>query len=369
MSYGLIDYNTLDAIADAIREKTNANVNYYPREMPNAIRQIPTGGGGTGFESPVMFSISQYMYPNYSYDPPTQMNLANAIAFEVASQMPANAIVFDDDAQWGLGPGRLKFYKYTGSINSKNFQWNSDKYNNAEYPYDLVDETFTGEIYGLCPTEGAINKVSILDMSHMFDYGYYLRQAICGDYTTSLSFAFNYCTNIYGAAVCGPNVEDMSGAYRYCTKLETAVVGPNVKNLYMAFAYDEYIYGDVEIEKAYDLGQAFIGCNHLANVYLGTNKLGDVEFGSYSEYKYLQGAFSRSNYVTRRNIILANKNSYDLFVQTNEARSNTVYAVGCILSDEEVLAEPLPINVNNNTYNAIRYKCNTTTNVYVYCME
>ena len=368
MSYGLIDYNTVSAIASALREKTNSNANYYPRDMANAIRQIPTGGGGAGFESPVMFSISQYMTPNYAYDPHTQINLTNAVAFEVASQMPVNAMVFDSDAQWDFGGGKLKFYKYTGSYNTQICQWNSEKYNNGEYPYDLVDTTVTGEIYGLCPTEGTTNKVSILDMSHMFDYDYKISKAFCGEYTTSLRFAYNYCPNLIEAA-CGPYVEDMSGAYRYCPNLRTAVVGPNVKNLSQAYMYDEYIEGDVEIPKAYILKDSFNGCNRLANIYLGTDKLGDIEYGTYAAYTALSMAFARSNYSIRRNIVLANKNSYDLFVQTNASVGNIVSALNCKLADEEVLAEPIEINVNNNGYNVVRYKCNTTTNVYVYCME
>ena len=41
----LITEGTLDNIADAIREKNGENHLYYPREMPAAIRRIPTGSG------------------------------------------------------------------------------------------------------------------------------------------------------------------------------------------------------------------------------------------------------------------------------------------------------------------------------------
>lgn len=42
----LITESTLDEIADAIREKNGETFKYYPREMPSAVRRIPTGTGG-----------------------------------------------------------------------------------------------------------------------------------------------------------------------------------------------------------------------------------------------------------------------------------------------------------------------------------
>lgn len=42
----LITESTLDEIADAIREKNGESFKYYPREMPSAVRRIPTGTGG-----------------------------------------------------------------------------------------------------------------------------------------------------------------------------------------------------------------------------------------------------------------------------------------------------------------------------------
>lgn len=42
----LITESTLDNIADAIREKNGESFEYYPSEMPAAVRRIPTGTGG-----------------------------------------------------------------------------------------------------------------------------------------------------------------------------------------------------------------------------------------------------------------------------------------------------------------------------------
>lgn len=53
----LVDHNTLSAIAESIREKKGSGEKMKPAMMPDAIRSIPSGGGGTEVDEslPVRF--------------------------------------------------------------------------------------------------------------------------------------------------------------------------------------------------------------------------------------------------------------------------------------------------------------------------
>ena len=358
MAYGLVDHNTMANIANAIRSKTGSNAIYYPRDMARAIEQIETGGDA-GLDVPVMFSIAKYMLPNYSYQ--GAVNLSASVAFEVKSQMPVDATVIDYNAQWHLGGSNnnLKFYMRTGEYNTQNYQWNSDKYNNGEFPYDLVDVVKTGTIYGLCAA-GNVNKVSVLCMDHMFEFASNITKPFCGEYTTSMKNAYGYCSQLTEAA-CGPYVEDMSAAYHHCAMLPSAVVGPNVTNMQQAYMYCDYVEGDVEIDKAYLLKESFYGCNRLANIFIGSTRIEN-------DYNHLYNAFSRSGFNSiRRNIVLANIESFNNFMAFGY--QNNIYAVGCKLPDEDEYLEPVSVNVANKSYDVVRCRYNTSTNVYVYCME
>ena len=77
MPYGLIDYDTLNNIAKAIRYKANSNAQYYPRDMATAINGIRSGGG---LDEPTFYSLQQFY--QYYYD---QSSFPSLYEFEITN--------------------------------------------------------------------------------------------------------------------------------------------------------------------------------------------------------------------------------------------------------------------------------------------
>lgn len=82
--------------------------------------------------------------------------------------------------------------------------------------------------------------------------GYKIHNLECGNYVTTMDYAFTQCYNITKRGVCGPNVTSMIGTYQY-TDINQAVIGNNVERLTEAFAHslisENYLkfYGEVPI--------------------------------------------------------------------------------------------------------------------------
>lgn len=347
MSYGLIDYDTIHSIADALRNKTNYNGNYYPRDMARAINNLSAGGG---FSSPIMYSIKAYKENTYD---DTVINFRAAVSFEIVNELPSYVTIIDNDAQWSQSSENipLTFYYRGGSYNTQEFVWNQAKADNEVYPYDLRNVTKGGLILGLYTNSPNINKTSIMSMDTIFQDTSNITVPICGPYTTSMKNAYAWCSNLL-YPVCGNNVEDLAYAYIGCYNIRSANVGPNVKNLYSAYSACLWIDTDVEIEKAFIITNAFSGCNNIKNIYLGSELV--------NKDSYVQNAFYRSWYNHRRNIVVRHNTSYNYL---------TNYAIGADYDDEEVYQTPININVNNHDYSVVKCKYNTQRNIYVYCME
>lgn len=285
MSYGLIDYNTLHNIGEAIRYKTNVDVNYYPREMPTAINAIQTSGGG--FAEPVGYSTKKY-YTN-SYDNKI-IERYNFIGFETTNELPENAEIIDEHAEWpGMSPGQMVFYKrWQNNIVCERHLYNSD---NGQYYYGNVSNV-NGWFYGVCVNNTyTARQGSFIDISNLANGCYNFSFAHCGPYTTSMVEAYSYCGNLV-TAVCGPNVIDMTNAYACdgnlrdaacgnlvqkmcnayycCYNLESAVIGSNVTNMANAYERCSKITGTISLtENLKDISGAFINC------------LGVTEFNGY----------------------------------------------------------------------------------------
>ena len=271
MAYGLIDYNTLKDISDALREKTNSNANYYPRDMARAISQIKTSDGG--LDEPVAMSIGNiYPYP--------QINSYQLFGFEQINQWDENVnytIINPDISAGSLSADAITLYYRPG--------------NNV-----------SGYVYGMYVdgNNWMANQSSIMDMSNMFGYASNLTTAICGKYTvsmvntyyacgnlttavcgpkvTNMSNAYIYCSNLRTAA-CGDSVVDMSNAYYSCGNLTTAVFGNNVKNISNAYRGCWNIVGNYNIPAtAEDIRGLFEGCGNIISI------SGDV-----SNVKYADG--------------------------------------------------------------------------------
>jgi hypothetical protein len=254
MSYGLIDYNTLHNIGDAIREKTNSTANYYPREFPTAIRTIVTGG--QGFSKPVVPSLSMYVNDNNVF------NRGYALDFKIRNEVPDTnnnkELNIIEDFNWpGVSPDNVYFYSY-GETNN----------NYKEYGL-LVNNKWSP------------NDVSIMDMSEFLTYTYNVRNAFSGPYTYSMRNTFYGCGNIINA-VCGENVVDMTNAYYSCSNLMNAACGNNVR--YFANAYrscSNVVYG-ICGPNVTNMYGAYSSCSNLTDVEIGNNVKDITEIAKYS---------------------------------------------------------------------------------------
>ena len=273
MAYGLIDYNTLKDISNALRSKANTNVNYYPRDMARAIDSIVTSDG---IDEPCMFSTDIY------YNGPSDNSIihrGDAVGFEVCNNFQTiinseSYNIIDEHAEWSVAsPDTVIFYERVGTINQR-----------------------TGYIYGLYIDEKwPEDKGSVIDISNLFPYTYGIteaycgkyttkmvntyyscygiREAVCKDYVTDMSFAYMYCGNIVNAA-CGNNVKTMNNAYYSCYNLTKAVIGPNVKYASAAYYGCHNINGEVNLGNNLEkIDTMFYDCNNITNFHGDLNNV------------------------------------------------------------------------------------------------
>ena len=292
MSYGLIDYNTLQDIGNAIRAKSNYNGTYYPRDMARAINAIKSGGG---FEEPVMYTSRNY-YNNY-YD---NSNIARSSLYEFsvvnklpeANTEPANNIwdmdnrvqsvqIMFENCEWaGLSPGNLSFF-----IAVKTFV--REVYNSSSGQMEPI--VVGGPTYGLLTGEEWENgQASIIDMGEFFTQCSLLTEPYCGRFTTNMYNCYCYCYNLRNA-VCGPRVIDltntyaqcsniitpacgdsvvkMNNAYTACSNLRSVNIGPNVRYANGAYAYCNNVLGNVTFgENINAVSSIFYNCYQLSKI-------------------------------------------------------------------------------------------------------
>lgn len=245
--FGLISYNTIENIADAIREKTNSEVNYYPSSMAMAIRQIRTG---EGYLYPTIYSLKQYYAGQWDQ---TIINNNQMYDFEFR-----NAIIPGDSEIIGI----LNY----GQLYSKNVIFYKRPLQNAnEYAYGLCTES--GEIY---------NMTSIIDMENLFVGCEHLNDAISGPYTMSMINTYRSCYNL-AEANCGPNVQYMDNCYESCYNLTNAVCGNNVLTMRGTYLYCSNLNNGVSGPNVLDMRYAYNGCSNLIKLNIGP-KVEDIQY-------------------------------------------------------------------------------------------
>lgn len=112
MPYGLIDYNTLKNISNALRKKSNSESVYYPRDMANAIAQLSF----MGFDEPVIPSMKQFILNNADY---SRYNFPQCIGFEFTNNIPVDKEHFFKfgEEDWEMSPSKVTLYGYPSSEN------------------------------------------------------------------------------------------------------------------------------------------------------------------------------------------------------------------------------------------------------------
>lgn len=364
MSYGLIDHETLENIASAIRIKANSESQYYPRNMANAILQIVTSG--EGFNEPICFDYKTYL-PTLKSFPPFS-NTDNMKGLEIITQSELDSVedpenyheVFKGIEWSSMSPGKMDLYHYS----------NASTLGANKYKYYIVIPT------------GSEKKVSFLNMSEMFKYSNGLTTAYSGNYTNNMYYAYYSCSGIT-TAECGPKVEDLSYAYAFCSNLvtakcgdavknmdrayyassnlTTAAIGANVEKLDYAYCSDYQITNDLVIpEKVNSMIYAFSGCVFVTGIAVLGDKIPD---DSNKIAMAFSGRSAQSGPYEKRNVVVQYKSTYDILVKP----SNSVFGNNIEFTEEEY-EEPVKITVNNVEYNTFRCSYNTDINTYVYCV-
>lgn len=253
MPYGLIDYDTLNNIAKAIRYKANSNAQYYPRDMATAINGIRSGGG---LDEPTFYSLQQFY--QYYYD---QSSFPSLYEFEITNNNPVNqdGYVNYGNISWeGVSPIEATFYR-------KNTQIIDNGY------------TYDGYCYGLY-LNGNYRSASIVCMEGIFA-GSYIREPYCGNYTTSLYNAYSGCYYLKNA-ICGPRVQLMKRAYRGCGNITEAVVGNSVVDMSEAYSDCGNIHNGISGPNVINMSSAYNYCYNLMNLNIGP-KTESIDFVGY----------------------------------------------------------------------------------------
>lgn len=238
MAVGLIDFNTLTSIADAIRLKLETTNTFAPFEMADAIKSI--SNGGEGFDN--VFLVGSIPLQN-SYDD----NMLYSIGPGIREAVITNAI--PDDAKWSY---KCDWPYSTGNV------------------YCFCNNQNEGYLrtFGICLENGDYaSNFSILDMSHLFEHCYNLRSSALpiGPMTTSMLNLYSDCSNLIGYPVCGDNVVQFSGAYSGCRNLlGQPVCGPMVINMTNAYNMCQNIEGSPAVgDNVVCAANAYNGCSNL----------------------------------------------------------------------------------------------------------
>lgn len=336
-NYGLVKWNTLHNIGEAIRNKTGSSDLFYPSEMANAINNI---SGGGGIDEPCLYSMIPYITNNGSET--SKINLYNVEKFEFTNNRPLESILLDTDYAGSGSPCNINIYQryengnilltedarylgitanylYNNYMNDNivlaetgtfitpelgdvvcsrgdyYFRWTNNLYNNGDYvnawlnlginiaqtqgpPYEESGNLYYNHhfyIYGFeYDNRFNNNTFSIVDMS----------------YGMGGNFFYSLTGNYKGDAFCGNYTKYMRNAFYSCYFIKNAVSGPNVIDMSNAYCSCYNLIGSAACgDNVRNMFQAYTYCSNLttavvgnkvenlANAYQGCqNLIGDV---------------------------------------------------------------------------------------------
>lgn len=302
MGVGLVDYNTMVSIGDAIRLKLETTNTYAPYEMADAIKSIQNeGGGGSGFGNEYVIAALPFTMQSSNAFVPYVMN--NYIVNVAITNVIPDDALWNVECSWhGMSIGNV--YAFINDWNPERI-WPPDSGYYYNYPFT----------FGLCLEGGNENsKYSILDMDSLFSYTYNIKKPLdSGEHCISMFNTYYGCYNLVGPPVCGPSVVQFANAYVYCYNLEgppvcgqsvtnmdysysdchnmtgTPVIGPNVISAAYAYNNCQNLIGDGlcpdSIINAYSM---YSNCVNLTGTgYLGANCIN-------SQYMYLNTGISKA---------------------------------------------------------------------------
>lgn len=314
MAVGLVDYNTMVSIGDAIRLKLDTDETYAPYEMADAIKSIQNeGGGGTGFGNE--YVVAALPFANYGGDGKEPFVFNNYIVeFLITNELPDDC-VWSKRCEWeGMSVGNV-----TAFVNG----WDPNRRYPEEFPNGQPGYIYNYPYYfGLYLEGGDENSaVSILDMANLFTYSYNIETPFpVGNYTISMENTYYDCYNMKGPATCGPNVVQMYNTYSYCQNLTgSPVCGPKVMNFSQAYYSDLSLTGRAVCgENVVTAASAYYQCRNL----IGDAPCGNNVVNAYMMY-YGCSNLSGTGYIGRKLL-----NGYQMFYGTQIR--NFVYADGIV---------------------------------------
>ena len=204
-----------------------------------------------------------------------------------------------------------------------------------------------------------------------------ITDAVYSDIVTNYYQTYNECHNLVNISYTD-NMINMYCTYANCYSLENGIVGPNVVSAYGMFQecnglkhvnimshelnYVEYMFYNCRnlVDDIYvgpnikELSSMLRYCDNVKNIYIANATL--------NAYRYsIANGMQRSVFTDRRNIIIEHRAAWNNFVMYNGA-GNMSYT-------NETYAEPVEVNFNGSTYNAVRCAYNINYNTYIYCEE
>lgn len=331
--YGLIDYNTLNNIANALRAKTNYAGSYYPHEMPAAINSIQTSGGG--FDEPIMISFYNYKFNNSDNN---KFNFNQCIDFEFVNRIPVegenNIHIFGVENWPGVSPTNVYVYARPGerevlfrenssflgfisngerisnnyrqtvvevngnvvnvdfgdiiaNTDSNYLQWRNDiYYNDTTQKYEnawLSLHTSVGNTFGALNTHNNNTYYTVYGPIYGFGYDSNFNDNQFSIIDMSQLFSDALC-NYYGPAFSGNYTRYMINTYSQCDTITEAACGPNVVNMFNCYYYCQGIKNAAVGDNVIDISNAYYSCYGLRAAYIGPNVVNAQNAYSYCNY-------------------------------------------------------------------------------------
>ena len=245
MGYKFIDDNTLNNIAQAIRNKTESQDRIACKNFANQINNISTGSAFMKDKNSIALA-PPYVYIGEGFE----LNngggnriLALANSYITLGGGIVNELIIPNKVtnMAGAFAGGYSCYNYLFNDNSKKFPCGPD----------------------------------VINMSRAFTDSYYLKgQPNCGPNVKDMSFCWNWCSqSLYGQPICGPNVTNMLNTYAFCQNLTgDAASGPNVIDMDSTYYQCDNLTGNAACgDNVINFNNTYFRCINLRMAACGNN--------------------------------------------------------------------------------------------------
>ena len=314
-NYGLVKWNTLHNIGDAIRNKTGGSDLFYPSEMADAINNINDGK----MREPGMTSLMAYGTTYHSYYDHNgifkNFYMTNNILF--TNYIPEGVNILATEQAGSVFPCDIFIYEGTPlMLVSENSNFLGMCYNDIQNDIYLnninVYNVYTNDINYVTPNLNDITATTIGGLPYYYKWteenqwenlglsmgdtrGYLIEKNNNVYYNTyeycygfgydssfnnnefsfiDMSYMFNtgILYNYRGDAFCGNYTRYMTETYKSCGApgIKTAVCGPNVISMRDTYRYCYNLVGSAACgDNVIDMANAYDSCSNLTTAVIG----------------------------------------------------------------------------------------------------